>query len=377
MYYIIPNLLKQISKFSIIPKYILLNGLNESKLNITLLCENTNAFNVINKLYKSNETIKSSSSLSNNINMIKILKKREITSGQLHALIKNKNAYKLIKCSMLNKSAIRYACGIKHENIKYLMKKIIKDPKLFIYVNLFEFCRNPMLIKLTKKLLLTDSNYIDWYGLCENPKAINIIKREFALNRFKNIKWENLVENINAFDIVSYILQNYPVELKTDPENINKLKLLKNLHDPNINWHYLSQQEYAIDILEEIYKTNPAYIDWINFSANPKKTNLFRLELINSKREKRQCLIYDNIIHQNECLFNLINLDKKLSKYDLMNLCQNSKAINFIINRMELSKINNTNPEMNYYNYLSNKYYIFKKDKLLYYRNIKKFVEII
>ncbi len=256
--------------------------------------------------------------------------------------------------------------------MKYLIKKIIKDPKLFNYIDWFELCKNPALIKIIKKMILTHPQYINWYGLSENSNAINIIKKEFVLTRFKNIKWENLKENINAFDIIKYILYNYPhIEFKSDCNNINYIKLFS--YDHNTNWSYLSYKEYYIDILEESYKTNPEFIDWNSLNENPKKHNLLRTELINSKLDNRRCLIYKNIIYENECLFDLLNFDKiNLTKYNWLSLCKNPKAINMVLNKIELDKINNKKCDIKYSDLL--KYpHVFKINKKIYKNNTYKF----
>lgn len=389
MYYTIPYLNSQINKFRNVPKWEMLNmiNINDLKQNDYInLCSNTNAMQFLRKLsdnLKYKIIPQNIYTLSRNINMLKLIKlSKKYNIMHDIRLIYSKNASKIVKLNTLNKWCVVEICKI--QNID-LIKKIIRDPELFTLIDRFEFCKNPAFIKIIKKMLLTHPQFINWPGLCQNPKAINIIKREFINNRFKNINIDHLLLNYNAIDIIKYILQNYPhITLPINKHNYGTyiddsilFKLSKIMQiDHYINWWKLSREFHTFDILNELYETDINKIDWNCVNNNPniiEKNKLLRMELINSKNEKRRCLLFNSIIYENECLFDLINFDNvKLSEANYISLCKNPKAINLIINKIELDKINNKKCEIKYNNLL--KYpHVFRNNKKIYKNNINRF----
>jgi len=229
-------------------KYVLLDWIDENKLNWTFLSQNLNAIDLLEK----------------QIN---------IDPDEIHwyFLSQNPNAIELLK---KNKSRIHWdkLCTNLNLNVIKLLKKRVEfentlaEEELYNLddeekINWKSLSKNPNAIDLLKK------NYdeIDWNELSKNPNAIDLLKKRIEYeknlskveyNKLKNkINWKSLSKNPNAIDLLKERIEY--------EKNLSRLKYNK-LED-KINWIFLSANPNAIELLNE----NQDKINWKWLSENP------------------------------------------------------------------------------------------------------------
>ena len=98
-------------------------------------------------------------------------------------------------------------------------------------------------------------NLIDWKALLRNPNPAAI---DFFIENKNNIPkyYELLINNISS------VSHNKAI---TNPAAIEYIKDVLNRYPDNIEWHLLSLNPNAIELL----KANPFKIDWYYLSENP------------------------------------------------------------------------------------------------------------
>jgi len=199
-------------------------------------------------------------------------------------------------------------------------------------------------------LLLVNNYYrINWNNLSLNSSAVDILK--FNYGDTNDINWDNLSKNTGTTSIISN-------ELKNNPRN-NK-----------VNFEYLSNNPYAIVILENpIYYSN---INWKSLSSNDKTDDLIINELlqtptlINFERLSSNTnmkiinILYDDYINNEGILINFDKLSsnpnaikilefiyfsdiKKRYLINWNNLSNNPSAIKILIDDFETNYGNNIN----------------------------------
>lgn len=100
---------------------------------------------------------------------------------------------------------------------------------------------------------------VEWMFLSSNPSAIELLKENP-----EKIDWEELSYNTNPYAID--LLRKRAIE-----ENNMNADVYKNLTN-KINWHMLSKNPSAVDLLVENIKD----IDWMALSANPNAIDLLK-----------------------------------------------------------------------------------------------------
>ena len=149
-------------------------------------------------------------------------------------------------------------------------------------INLSILCENPNALNIIKRNLLK----IDWEKLSSNPNAVDFLEKHY-----KKIKWPQLSSNPNAihlleknpkkidYDLLSlnpnaiHLLEKNPTEINWRflSLNQNAIHLLEKYPD-RIHWSYLSENKNAIDLL----KKYPNKIDWSALSGNPSAIDLLK-----------------------------------------------------------------------------------------------------
>jgi len=265
-------------------KYVLLDWIDENKLNWNMLSLNPNAIDLLEEHYDNIDW----ENLSQNPNAIKILKERikyEQTlydSGELYtlnedkidwvSLSKNPNAIKLLK-----------------DRIKY--ENLLEDDDL-------------------------DDNMVDWESLSSNPNAI-----ELLTNNQDKIDWKLLSKNPNAIDLLKERIE-YEKTLTDEELDESKSK---------IDWGWLSLNQNAINLL----KANPNKIIWRLLSKNRNAIDLLkeRIKYENSltKEEYNDLDLEDKlnweILSENPNAIDLLKENQDKIYWYL--LCKNPGAINY------------------------------------------------
>jgi hypothetical protein len=368
--------------FEMLPtKYVLLDWIDQKKLNWFILSKNPNAIDLL----ESNPDNINWNILSNNPNAIDLLEKRIEYEKFLNPVdYKNLKSNKKIDWSFLsqnpnainllkeNQDNINWYCLAKNPNAIDLLKERIKyENELNIteynklktnkQINWLLLSENPNAIDLLKERIkyensLNDKDYsylrryqqINWDLLSKNPNAINLLKERIkyeksnleknnSLKSHQKIDWSFLSQNPNAITIlkkypddiiwndlsanpnaIDLIIKKVEDENKLSPEEYNKLPVNK-----KINWTLLSENLnlHAIDLLEN----NPDKIDWDLLSKNPNAINLL---------EKR--IKYENEL--NITKYNKLPFNKKIN---WENLSKNQNAINLLQNVLKNNKNNN------------------------------------
>jgi len=254
-------------------KYVLLDWIDENKLNWNMLSLNPNAVDLLEEHYDNIDW----ENLSQNPNAIKILKERikyEQTlydSGELYtlnedkidwvSLSKNPNAIKLLKDR------------IKYEN---LLEDDDLDDNMVDWESLSE---NPNAIDLLK----ANPNEIDWQLLSKNPNAIDLLKQRIE---YENNLTKTQYNNLTYLDKIDWL------ELSANP---NAIELLTNNQD-RINWTTLCRNPNAIDLLEN----NPDNIDWVFLASNPNAIHLLKNNSIDNSYQ------YWNELSKNPAIFKAV-----------------------------------------------------------------------
>lgn len=183
-------------------------------------------------------------------------------------LSKNLNAIDLLKANI---SSIDWSDLSANPNAISLLKKYKQ------FINWRELSGNPNAIELLKKNI--DRSDLDWRKLSANPNAVRDILSE-PKNRI-NIVWESLLVNPNAIDLIVSLRNNSDrrIDKNIISSNPNAMDLF-NKHGINIrwNWHRLSSNPGAIELLQEKLNANPddKDIDWSELSKNPNAIELLR-----------------------------------------------------------------------------------------------------
>ena len=93
---------------------------------------------------------------------------------------------------------------------------------------------------------------LNWYGLCTNTAAINLIKTELEQNpNSTRINWSNICGNPASIELIK-------AELKQNPNSTK------------INWPCLNKNPAAMDLIKAEHKLNPKSwkIDWFSLCMN-------------------------------------------------------------------------------------------------------------
>jgi len=302
--------------------YKLRDWVDETKLMNTLSCNERAVEYLENHTYLIDDIY-----ICNNENAIHIIEKR-VSNNICYVLNRNKNAVNFLRN---NRHYILYSKLCYNENAIELIDELIKKNEL---------------------------DKIDWYGLSGNPAAIHILNDP---NYYKYIKWNDIIYNRNAVELVKnnlHMLDQYwdiicrqPHLIEIIEQNIDK-----------IHWFGLSKNYKAIHILEEnidkIYQFGHAlYKNKYGFELLLKIGYIFRDNVLYDKHIIYQ---YFDYCEQNNIPFNLII---NLSDYG------------YTVKHMEFLKHNND------YRFLSQNPNIFEYDykrmretrqSMLWYNDIKK-----
>ena len=336
--------------------------------NTNIFNEFTNVFGAISKITDVMKEKTTSRNTKKLLSYINLLANNEPNSTYFMDILKSD---KLINFD--------YLCN--NQNAIGLLKKNTD----FIIVN--EICKNKNLIKLIDNISIDEITDEGWYHLSSNEYAIDILKQ------YKHkIYWNELSENKNAIDLIlekikqeknNNIPLNYRKGIKGSicylslSKNLNIMKLIKNNENiqKNLNWHYLSSNPNAIELLknnkekivisslclnknfmelEDFMKENYHKIDWCNLSSNInaigflkdkiKKENLISLKEYNklhftnvvdyynlSSNENAIELIKEKIKEENSMDINEYNrLCERKINYESLASNSNKKAIELV-----------------------------------------------
>lgn len=228
MYYIIPNLHKQIIKYFILPKWKLLKCIKDSNMkimDISLLCSNINAVNYMKdvyKLYEEFEKLKNKLKKYNicnihdniidwkrmmlNKNMIKYIKKH--SDFNIEYICENENAVKFI----LNMYTNEYFYEIlPNKNMISFINKIFNDYNAYNYNNIW------ISVNLSKninayKILNNNKHFISWDDVSGNIGLMKLIEKEITESETENrpckVNYNILMSNRNAIDIIKKYIKN-------------------------------------------------------------------------------------------------------------------------------------------------------------------------
>ena len=107
-----------------------------------------------------------------------------------------------------------------------------------------------------------DTNKLNWNILSKNPKAIDLLEKNYL-----KIDWEFLLLNPNSISILEKNTNKINWDILSNTKNF--INLLEKNTD-KINWNRLSKNKYAINILEK----NIDKINWDILSNNKNAINL-------------------------------------------------------------------------------------------------------
>ena len=235
--------------------------------------------------------------------------------------------------------------------IPELIKRISHNPKklLDFYHNLAKN-ENRAVINFLKKIYEDDpdSNKLNWTALSGNPKAIDILTREYD-KKPNNLKWTTLSGNPKAIDILTIEYDKNPNNLnwKALSGNLKAIDILTREYDKkpnNLNWSALSGNPKAIKILISEYKKNPNKLDWKSLSGNPKAIKIIKKEY---KKDPDSTKIDWDILSGNPNAIELLRANTAKIDWDI--LSGNTNAIELL--RANRTKIDwdilsgNTNPD--------------------------------
>ena len=264
-------------------KYVLLDWIDENKLNWTFLSQNLNAIDLLEKQINIDPDEIHWYFLSQNPNAIELLKKNK-SRINWRMLSMNPNAIELLKKR------------IEYEN--RLTKTRYNDLGYNDKIDWSMLSTNSNAIDL----LLDNKDKIDWVKLSKNPKAIELLKEQ--------ITYENKLSRVE-YDKLKYSKQINWYELSANP---NAIELLTNNQD-KIDWDNLSRNPNAIDLLLD----NKDQIDWCGLSQNPNAIEIL-------KKNKRK-IHWDNLSRNPNP--NAIELLRERIEYEYENkLSKSSKSSN-------------------------------------------------
>lgn len=258
MHLIIPNLLIQINKYSVIPSWKIIKCIDKKRLQSDKLCSNINAIKYIKKFIGSFYTMKT---------MIEI---NEFYPGDLydficwHSIARNKNAINClkreIKLAEIEKRNVYFVNYIPFSNI-------IKNKSKF---------RNRMLIPVCK-LSKNNPEKNTWYRISGNSKLIKLLKQEITETSDNidscKIDFSALSGNSGAIEIINYEIKLADIQNRNcridyeflldnpNPEILNMLKPPIN----KIKW--ICQYGTKFDILD-IYNNNEARYNLLSCNKN-------------------------------------------------------------------------------------------------------------
>lgn len=287
MHLIIPNLLTQINKYFLVPKWKIIKCIDKTQLKDDYLCSNVNAIKHIKKFINSFYIIK-------NMNKINKVYTTDLYNFiDWNAIAQNKNAIKYLKREI----------------------KIAKLEKRNPYFNYILYNKIPSnnTIKLLKREIVKSCNNInlckiDWYGISKNPDAIDIINYEIKL-----AKLENRDHRLNHYALLSNENYNYIEDNKNVIEdNKNAIEYNKNVIEDNKNViEYNKNYDYSLD-----------EIDYLLCNSNPKilkvLSNKYKIEWICKYGTK---FYISNIINRNKilCNYSSLSCNKNIFEVDKSN----------------------------------------------------------
>ena len=206
--------------------------------------------------------------------------------------------------------------------IPELIKRISHNPKklLDFYHNLAKN-ENRAVISFLKKIYEDDpdSNKLNWTALSGNPKAIDILTREY--DKYPNkLNWTALSGNPKAIDILTIEYDKNPNNLKWtalsgNPKAIDILTREYDKNPNNLNWKALSGNPNAIKILISEYKKNPNKLDWKALSGNPKAIKIIKKEY---KKEPESTKIDWDILSGNPNAIELLRANTAKINWDIL-----------------------------------------------------------
>lgn len=294
MHFIIPNLLKQIIKFTIVPKWDLIKCIRSQIHNFNYLCNNINAVDKIKNIIKLNiefDNICDKLSIYGNIyienstinwshivlnkNMIKYIKKYKLFTrpGQIYNLYKNINASKiLIKIynNIPDTEKIQFIYDIANNKnmVKFIKNKIQE-------FNIINICKPLSSNKNSYKILknITHNN-INWEIASGNSGLIKLLRANID-----KIDYNYIMKNENAIDIIKEYIK---INKLSDFQKIN----LSNNKNPEV-----------LGLLDDLEKT-----EWICKYGN-------KQQIISIKdKYVRLGMINNIIIHKNKHIFEIKKL---------------------------------------------------------------------
>ena len=235
-----------------------------------------------------------------------------------------------------------------------LLEDEIYNDNSKIYIDWHELSKNPSPEAI--KILKDNRDIIKWDILSENtnPNAIKLIEKEIKKNP-KNISIIRLSTNETpeAINLLEKIIFNpnpiYVIEWYHIWKNLSKnskaVKILKD-NRKNINWDSLSANKSteAIELLEEELKVNPRHINWSALSGNPNQKAFELLQanphnidwdaLSENTNPNAIDLLYRKMIVEHKLTESQYNDLKRLSKIRWDKISKNPNAIKLLKERI-------------------------------------------
>jgi len=326
-----------VSKFSTLfpKKYIFKEWIPVDKLRCSILCANVNAIDIITEEYNRDPDSKRLDwyNICMNPSLIDIIEKehkRKPININWNILSLNRNAIELLDQKIHQ-----------GENSSTLpLKQQINWNNLALNLNA---------VHLMQDKINSEKNYRHkayWNTLCENPNAIDIIKKEYK-RKTNRLNWKYISKNPNAIDLIEAKLkeeENIPIEV------LNKINTKH-----KISWRWLSTNPNAIHILNNNFEK----IDWIFIceNSNIKVISLIEraLETETPRALKIEPKILFKYLSMNPIFIDFL-CNKHPDKIDYKMLCFNpsKKAIKLIENHYK----NENSDDLDWY-ILSRNPYIF------------------
>jgi hypothetical protein len=189
-------------------------------------------------------------------------------SGALPLLLKNKDKINVtLLCSNTNPAAIPLIQSyLQHKQVSRQLLQ--SNPTTFSLIPSSELyleyvCANPHpgAIQLVQQMIDTGYiEHIDWSILSANISAIEILKQHPD-----KIKWSVLSSNPSAMDLLMENPSRINLNQLCKNTHPKAIELLKTIPKHKINWYILSSNPSAIEFLEE----NKEFIQWYHLSLNP------------------------------------------------------------------------------------------------------------
>lgn len=268
MLFIIPDLLKQINKFTVLPKWELLKFIDVNKTELKYIFKNPKSLDLIKKCIKINREFVEYIN-KNNINNLMV--RTYLINLDWESIVSNINALKII---------IKYydANKLSYTEKKYIYSMITTNK---LHKKFTKWINNnpidPVLFDKYKSLNISYKKFIkyspfisNWYELSKNANAIKILEFEYynsiVNKRICKINFGELSSNINAGKL---LLIEYKRSLLNKIYMLDKYNIYRNPGAFDV-----------ITLMESERHSDTYYFDAISGNPNPKIFDLVKNSLI-------------------------------------------------------------------------------------------------